>query len=437
MELTKHMSNSLPDYPAYAGAGVPTSRPAQALAQIAVETISSAPAAASGTVQHGQHTFDYELESKALQQQIDDVSRRKFGKGKKKRRVILRLKRELANVMKRAPNPEKFKATLSVRACLVQQYLGASDLRNLGTASTSFGQSLHQNVKDDLAFLTKFWEVAGNYTTPAAIGLTPHQAPYEQIKLVEQYLDTWCYPTDSLEEKLKALPDLVICEFASKMGDDLVAKFIKEQGLESWCLTKRSYRFKIDAPFRERIAKAFKEWTENPESSIRKLSELSLEYLELRAIPRELGNLSSLQKLLLCRSNLTAVPRELGKLSSLQELDLKCNWLTAVPIELGKLFSLELLNLAGNQLKAIPKELGNLTSLKRLVLGFNQLKTVPRELGKLIFLRALDLQQNMLIAIPRELGNLSSLESLDLYLNPLSSEEKEFWASLSGITAEL
>ena len=48
-----------------------------------------------------------------------------------------------------------------------------------------------------------------------------------------------------------------------------------------------------------------------------------------------------------------------------------------MPAEIGQLTSLESLILSGNQLTSVPAEIGQLTSLKGLWLSGNQLTSVP------------------------------------------------------------
>src|ERR1700678_3815821 len=64
-------------------------------------------------------------------------------------------------------------------------------------------------------------------------------------------------------------------------------------------------------------------------------------------------------------------------------LNVRCKQLQTVPKELGQLASLQTLYLDNNQLQTIPKELGQLASLQTLYLYRNRLQTVPKELGQL------------------------------------------------------
>ena len=168
-------------------------------------------------------------------------------------------------------------------------------------------------------------------------------------------------------------------------------------------------------------------------------------------IPAELGNLANLRRLQLRNNQLTgSIPAELEDLASLTLLDLSNNQLTgSIPTELGNLANLESLDLFQNQLTgAIPPELGNLVNLERLNLSANGrwvfesgsyeggLKgSIPVELGNLSNLKGLFLGFNQLTGpIPTELGNLSNLEFLDLLQNQLTGAIPPELGSLANLT---
>src|SRR6202453_395672 len=123
---------------------------------------------------------------------------------------------------------------------------------------------------------------------------------------------------------------------------------------------------------------------------------LNVNYKQLHTVPKELGQLASLQTLYLNNNQLQTIPKELGQLASLQILNLSNNKLQTIPKELGQLASLQYLYLTNNQLQTIPKELGQLASLQILSLTNNQLQTIPKELGRLASLRGLHLGSDQL-----------------------------------------
>ena len=156
------------------------------------------------------------------------------------------------------------------------------------------------------------------------------------------------------------------------------------------------------------------------------LRDLSLTSTALTGpIPSELGNLASLRILLLHHNNLTGpIPPELGRLDQLEKLSLGGNSLTgSIPAELGNLVNLESLYLWDNALTGpLPPELGNLVNLESLYLGDSNLTgPLPPELGNLVNLESLYLgDSNLTGPLPPELGNSASLQWLDLSGNNLA-----------------
>src|ERR1700676_1029194 len=63
-----------------------------------------------------------------------------------------------------------------------------------------------------------------------------------------------------------------------------------------------------------------------------------------------------------------------------RDLSIVFKQLQTIPKELGQLASLQILSLANNQLQTIPKELGQLASLQILYLSNNQLQIISKEL---------------------------------------------------------
>src|ERR1700679_1173952 len=102
------------------------------------------------------------------------------------------------------------------------------------------------------------------------------------------------------------------------------------------------------------------------------IKDLIINFKQLHTIPKELGQLASLQKLYLDNNQLQTIPKEFGQLAILQKLSLYNNNLQTIPKELGQLAILQILYLHNNQLQIIPKEFGHLASLLRLDLDNNQ-----------------------------------------------------------------
>jgi Fibronectin type III domain/Leucine Rich Repeat len=130
------------------------------------------------------------------------------------------------------------------------------------------------------------------------------------------------------------------------------------------------------------------------------------------SIPSELGNLTSLEHLMLYSNNLSgSIPPELGNASNLGSFRLNNNHLTGV----------------------IPSELGNLSALNELYLYSNNLTgAIPPELGNVSVLRRMDISSNSLSgAIPPELGN-ANIEDLNLSSNNLFGDLPGFLSTITG-----
>ena len=124
--------------------------------------------------------------------------------------------------------------------------------------------------------------------------------------------------------------------------------------------------------------------------------DLDLDGLGLTALPPEIGQLKSLQRLFLSNNHLTVLPPEIGRLQDLYWLFVYENQLTALPPEIAQLAKLNDLSLRDNQLTALPPEIGQLQNLQELNLLGNQLTSLPAEIGQLQNLRVLKLSGNPL-----------------------------------------
>ncbi|MFX1516438.1 MAG: leucine-rich repeat domain-containing protein [Promethearchaeota archaeon] len=142
---------------------------------------------------------------------------------------------------------------------------------------------------------------------------------------------------------------------------------------------------------------------------------------DLSTLPATLGNLSSLDRLLVRGNNIETLPEEIGNLQSLFELDLADNKLKYLPKSLGKLSYLNNLNLRSNQLLTLPKELGQLHKLQFLDASYNNLTGLPSTLRGLCNLQELSLENNRIKEIPDEIWILHKLRKLNLAFNDLTS----------------
>ncbi len=114
---------------------------------------------------------------------------------------------------------------------------------------------------------------------------------------------------------------------------------------------------------------------------------------------------------------LPELPPSLGNLRSLQELVLKSNLLSHIPDWLCGLEKLIVLDVDNNHLENLPPAISNLKNLKELFLRDNYLENLPESLGAMGSLERLYLCNNRLCVLPRSLADLSSLKHLDLHHN--------------------
>lgn len=95
-------------------------------------------------------------------------------------------------------------------------------------------------------------------------------------------------------------------------------------------------------------------------------------------------------------NKLTGLPRDLGQLKSLQELDVSANLLPELPTSLGELAKLTRLDVSQNQLPSLPETITDLAALCTLNLRSNPLTELPKRLDELQALKALDISSTPL-----------------------------------------
>lgn len=146
----------------------------------------------------------------------------------------------------------------------------------------------------------------------------------------------------------------------------------------------------------------------------------------LKSLPDEFDQLSSLKNLNFSHNQITSFPPVILKLQGLERLDLSENALGSLPSEISQLSNLESLRLGRTELKTLPENIGLLSNLEHLFLGNNKLNEIPAEIGMLAGLRSLWLEFNYLKSLPTTIGRLHNLYILDIegggpYFNNLGS----------------
>ena len=144
---------------------------------------------------------------------------------------------------------------------------------------------------------------------------------------------------------------------------EILEKFYYATNGPNW---ERNDNWLSDKPLKEWYGIKVHEGSD--EKFIIKVLDLNNNYLK-GEIPKEIGNLTNLQKLYLSYNKLEGeIPKEIGKLTNLQWLYLDSNKLEGVlPKEIGKLTNLQRLYLNNNKLEGeIPKEIQELNCDKKI-----------------------------------------------------------------------
>lgn len=181
---------------------------------------------------------------------------------------------------------------------------------------------------------------------------------------------------------------------------------------------------------------SFEDALDNPRNAT--VLAITEEDRELKHLPTALGSLTNLKELdISCMEELAELPKEIGNLIRLEKLIANngngCVMNVQLPEEVGRLKSLKKLELYGaldagsptitktplGMVKPLPITIGNLRNLEELNIGRNGLKTVPTAISSLVgsHLKTLNLEYNDLREIPSFLGNLDRLEELNLNFN--------------------
>lgn len=138
---------------------------------------------------------------------------------------------------------------------------------------------------------------------------------------------------------------------------------------------------------------------------------------EFSSLPDSIGNLKNLRSLDVSDSRLTSLPDSIGDLPWLTKLDISTNrFLGGVPSQIRRLTTLRELNISslanGDGGLEIPSWIGDLTGLQSLDMHQNKIKDLPTCIENLTDLRDLEISSNPLTRLPDWVGKLSKLEKL-------------------------
>ncbi len=176
------------------------------------------------------------------------------------------------------------------------------------------------------------------------------------------------------------------------------------------------------------------------EAKEKELRSLDLGNLGITEVPPEVFELTQLTVLKLGEeyndddkitetvvNKISIIPKEIGNLINLEKLILNANAISALPPEIGNLNKLEVLALKDNHLTSLPDEFTNLTNLKRLHLNRNELREFPPFLLSLKKLELLSIVENKITHFPTELLNHKHLKALYLVGNDIENLSGELF----------
>ncbi|WP_310426855.1 leucine-rich repeat domain-containing protein [Chamaesiphon sp. VAR_48_metabat_135_sub] len=153
--------------------------------------------------------------------------------------------------------------------------------------------------------------------------------------------------------------------------------------------------------------------------AISKLTNLTSLKLVTSDIPADIGNLTSLTKLIIL-GQFTKIPATIGKLKNLISLEMRCPKVSEIPTEISELTKLIFLKITWAKLTKIPIEICNLSNLTYFDLCHNKIDEIPKGIDRLKKLATLILRSNSILKISPEIGILKNLSVLDLSSNCIS-----------------
>ncbi len=188
------------------------------------------------------------------------------------------------------------------------------------------------------------------------------------------------------------------------------------------------------APIEEWVQKLYN-WEEG--------NELNLEYpeslLDHSLFPQNKSELKQLKELHICgyfnsiRMPIllkNSIPKEIGKLINLRKLVIAVGDIKTIPKEIGNLINLSHVEIDSCcELECLPKEILNLKYLTYLNISNTRITKLPNEIGDFLHLLDLTLCKNEITELPDEITNLKSLRILNIDLNPnlVFTKKQEKW----------
>lgn len=151
----------------------------------------------------------------------------------------------------------------------------------------------------------------------------------------------------------------------------------------------------------------------------------------LTSLPNGLGKLD-IYKAILTGNDLKEIPSQIFEITSLQELVLAVNPISEFPCELQKLKRLKSVSFADTEIKEIKCDLSQLDSLEHFDIARNNLTKLPEQIKNIPNLTWLSLNDNQFSDLSFVDDRLDKLETLYLYTNKVNkiSEETQYLNNL-------
>jgi hypothetical protein len=159
-------------------------------------------------------------------------------------------------------------------------------------------------------------------------------------------------------------------------------------------------------------------------SSDKKGDYLSLQNKGLTSLPNGLGKLN-LYKAILTGNDLKELPPQILEISSLENLILAVNPINEFPCDLYRLKRLKSISIAKTEIKEINCDLSMLDSLEHFDIARNGLEIFPEQINSIPNLIWLSLNDNEFADFSFIDGRLNKLKTLDLYSNLVTTISKE------------
>jgi len=167
------------------------------------------------------------------------------------------------------------------------------------------------------------------------------------------------------------------------------------------------------------------------------LEELNINQTKITQLPGGIGNCKKLHRIYAMHCpNLTSLPDEIGELESLEYLLMSYSKIQSLPDPISKLNNLVTLDLSNGEISVLPEDIGNMESLSILKLdldyhtaqtGIPKIKTIPDSIGQLKNLKELNLNNHAVTELPPSFGNLANLEYLYLDYNKITTFDEGFF----------